>query len=181
MVVLFPISEGVLAFLLRAKSTVVRRADEGSLALLWLTISFSVAAGMFCTGLFPFAAFPFSHLVRDALALFLLFAGLALRWVSILTLGRFFTVDVAIHQGHAVVDRGPYRYVRHPSYTGILIAFLGVGAYCGNFVSVIAVIVPITMAFLQRIKTEEVALLRDLGTEYAKYRQKTSKLVPGVY
>ncbi len=180
-VILFPISEGVVALLRRAKSSVARHADEGSLTILWITIAISVGIAMFSAGLSPWAAFPGSAIVRDSLALLLLGLGLSLRWVSIVVLGRFFTVDVAIHRGHTVVERGPYRYVRHPSYTGILIAFLGVGVYCGNWVSLLVVIVPITLAFLRRIKTEELALLRDLGSEYARYRSRTARLIPGVY
>lgn len=180
-VILFPVSEGVLALLLRAKSTVLRRADDGSLSVLWITIMISVGLAMFSSGLFGWAAFPVSGVVRDILALLLVVFGLSLRWASIMILGRFFTVDVAIHKGQTVVERGPYRYVRHPSYTGILIAFLGVGVYCGNWVSLLVVIVPITLAFLRRIRTEELALLRDLGSSYSAYRSRTTRLIPGLY
>jgi protein-S-isoprenylcysteine O-methyltransferase Ste14 len=180
-VILFPVSEAGLAFALRAKSSIARHADDGSLTILWTTIAFSVGLAMFSAGLFGWAALPVSPVVRDTLVLVLLGLGLPLRWASIVILGRFFTVDVAIHQGHTVVERGPYRYVRHPSYTGILIAFLGVGVYCGNWVSLLIVIVPITLAFSRRIRTEELALLRDLGSEYARYRSRTAKLIPGVF
>ena len=52
-------------------------------------------------------------------------AGLILRWWAIITLGRFFTVDVTIEKDHELVERGPFRIVRHPSYTGVLLAFVG--------------------------------------------------------
>ena len=61
--------------------------------------------------------------------------GLMLRWYSIIYLGRFFTVNVAIHSGHEIIDTGPYRYIRHPSYTGALLAFLGLALTLANWVS----------------------------------------------
>ncbi len=165
----------------RARSRVVRRADEGSLRVLWLTITLSVTAAAFSQGLFPAAAFPVDPMVRDVLALFLLCGGLILRWVAIAILGRFFTVDVAIHENHAVVEDGPYRYVRHPSYTGVLIAFLGLGVYFGNYVGLLVIIIPITLAFLRRIRTEEAALTQALGPAYADYCGRTARLIPGLY
>jgi protein-S-isoprenylcysteine O-methyltransferase len=55
-------------------------------------------------------------------------AGLALRWYAIVYLGRFFTVNVAISKDHRLIDTGPYRFIRHPSYTGAIMAFVGVFA-----------------------------------------------------
>lgn len=180
-IVLFPISEGVLALFARARSRVVRRADDGSLRTLWLTIWISVTLGMVLMGRVAGFVFPVSGTVRDSLALVFLVSGLAFRWIAIVVLGRFFTVDVTIHEGHAVVDRGPYRYVRHPSYTGILVAFLGMGIYCGNWLSLAIIFIPITLAFLRRIETEERALLHDLGPAYAQYCSRTWRLVPAIY
>jgi protein-S-isoprenylcysteine O-methyltransferase Ste14 len=67
-----------------------------------------------------------------AVGLALMVAGLALRWWSIRTLGRSFTVDVRIRVGQTVVDSGPYRWVRRPSYTGLLLICIGVGLALGN-------------------------------------------------
>ena len=55
-------------------------------------------------------------------------AGLILRWWAIIILGRFFTVDVTIEKDHELVERGPFRIVRHPSYTGVLLAFVGLAS-----------------------------------------------------
>jgi protein-S-isoprenylcysteine O-methyltransferase len=180
-VLAFPISEGLLALWGRSKARVVRRADDGSLGFLWLTITLSVTAAAWSGKLVPFATVPWSPRARDLLALVLLGGGLVLRWVSIAVLGRFFTVDVAIHEDHAVVESGPYRYLRHPSYTGILIAFAGLGVYFGNWVGLLAIVVPITLAFLRRIRTEEEALIQSLGPAYADYCARTARLIPGLY
>jgi protein-S-isoprenylcysteine O-methyltransferase len=107
--------------------------------------------------------------------------GLALRWWAIVHLGRFFTVDVAIADDHRVVATGPYRFVRHPSYTGAIVAFVGYGICLGNRVSLLALAVPVTLAFLQRIKVEEAALHAALGDAYGDYAQRTRALLPFVY
>ena len=104
-----------------------------------------------------------------------------LRWYSIIHLGRFFTVDVAIAADHQLVDTGPYRFVRHPSYTGALFAFIGFGFVMRNWASLLLITVPIFAAFLYRINVEERALLGALGERYRVYSQKTKRLIPFVY
>lgn len=82
-------------------------------------------------------------------------AGAALRYWAILTLGRFFRFEVLVQDEHKVVTGGPYRFVRHPFYTGILLIQLGLGIALGNFLSVlICLSVPI-LGFLPRIQHEE--------------------------
>jgi protein-S-isoprenylcysteine O-methyltransferase len=116
-----------------------------------------------------------------AVAIALLASGLLIRWWAVATLGRLFTVDVAIHDGHALVESGPYRRLRHPSYTGLLLAFAGVGVAMGSWASLLALVVPIAGAILYRIRVEEAALRTALGTKYAAYAARTKRLVPGVY
>ncbi len=180
-VCLFPVSELILAMRGRAGKRVVRRADQGSLGMLWLTIAAGVTLAVFARALMPEARFAMPPEARDALALVLLVLGLSLRWVAIAALGRFFTVDVAIHEGHGVVRTGPYRYVRHPSYTGALTAFLGLSVSLGNWFGLLALMPGVTLAFLSRIRTEEAALMQALGAEYAAYCRTTARLIPGLY
>jgi protein-S-isoprenylcysteine O-methyltransferase Ste14 len=113
-------------------------------------------------------------------ALGLLVGGLALRWVAILTLGRLFTVDVAIHSDHVVVQTGLYRVLRHPSYTGLLLAFLGLGVSFANWLSILGLLIPITLAVLNRVAKEEQALLSSLGSDYAAYCARTKRFIPGL-
>jgi protein-S-isoprenylcysteine O-methyltransferase len=104
-----------------------------------------------------------------------------LRWYSIFYLGRFFTVDVQVSADHQLIDSGPYRFIRHPSYTGILFEFLGFGLCLGNWLSVLIIIVPVGAAFLYRIRVEESALARGLGERYVTYCSRTKRLIPFVY
>jgi protein-S-isoprenylcysteine O-methyltransferase len=100
---------------------------------------------------------------------------------SIVHLGRFFTVDVAIASDHHVVDTGPCRRVRHPSCAGAVLAFAGHGICLGNWVSLLAVTVPVARAFLLRIEVEERALIAALGDSYREYASRTHRLLPFVY
>jgi protein-S-isoprenylcysteine O-methyltransferase len=108
-------------------------------------------------------------------------AGIALRWWAIIHLGRFFTVNVAIAADHRVVDDGPYRFVRHPSYTGALMSFVGLGLTTGNWLAAVVLVVPISVAFLRRITIEERVLAAALGEPYRAYAARTKRLVPFLY
>jgi protein-S-isoprenylcysteine O-methyltransferase Ste14 len=100
---------------------------------------------------------------------------------SIRTLGRFFRYEVVVQEGHRVVDTGPYRLVRHPSYTGSLLAFLGIGIALDNWLSVAAALGLPLLGFLRRIAVEEAALTSELGDAYRSYKERTRRLVPGIW
>jgi protein-S-isoprenylcysteine O-methyltransferase Ste14 len=107
-------------------------------------------------------------------------AGMALRWYSIHVLGRSFTVIVATSQDQLVVESGPYRWIRHPSYTGGLLSVLGVILCCTNLVS-FGGLVPILLGYAYRIRVEEAALLDGLGDPYRDYMRRTRRLVPFIF
>lgn len=110
-----------------------------------------------------------------------LVVGIVLRGWAILTLGRFFTPTVQIHHGQRVVESGPYRYVRHPSYTGMLVALIGLGIALDDWLSLlILAVLPLT-GILVRIRYEESVLTDALGDDYRDYASRTSRLVPGVW
>jgi protein-S-isoprenylcysteine O-methyltransferase len=109
------------------------------------------------------------------------FTGIALRWYAIIYLGRYFTVNVAIAADHRVIETGPYRYVRHPSYTGALTAFLGLGLCLANWLSLACAVIPTLCVFLWRIRIEEAALVEGLGGKYRDYMRHTRRLIPAIY
>jgi protein-S-isoprenylcysteine O-methyltransferase len=151
--------------------------DRLTLPLLWAVITLSIWAGFYLRAAFPGA--DFSHRRTIYLIGLALFAvGLVIRWSAILHLGRFFTVNVAIAKDHELVTTGPYRFVRHPSYTGTLLIFLGFGLCLLNFFSLLAIFVPITIAFLWRMRVEEAALREAFGQRYESYARSTARLVP---
>lgn len=172
-------SEIALSIFKRSKGSVVR-IDRGSLRRLWMTILASVVVAVLAPSRLPAAHSKLLEtLYPVGLVLFAL--GLALRWWAIVHLGRFFTVDVAIAADHRVVDTGPYRRIRHPSYSGAILAFVGYGMCLCNWASLAAVTVPVTLAFIVRIGVEEAALRASLGAPYSEYAGRTRRLVPFLY
>ncbi|MBZ5536747.1 MAG: isoprenylcysteine carboxylmethyltransferase family protein [Acidobacteriia bacterium] len=178
-VILFPLSEIGLGYWKRADRGSTRSEDQGSLRLLWFIIGASIGLAIVFQSI-GIGRLQGSLTIYRALALGLLLGGLAIRWSSIMTLGRLFTVDVAIHRDHALVDHGLYKYLRHPSYTGLLMAFLGLGFSFANWLSLAAIVVPITLAVLNRISKEEAVLRQALGEAYTAYCTRTKRLLPGV-
>ncbi|MDB6126465.1 MAG: protein-S-isoprenylcysteine methyltransferase [Verrucomicrobia bacterium] len=172
------VSETLLRFMRRSSGD-AKAADRGSLALLWSAIGCGVAIGMISTRLFPFAGFQLSTLALQ-LAVAVFAAALLLRWWAILVLGKFFTVDVAIASDHRLVMRGPYRLLRHPSYTGMMLAFAAFAVTLQNWISIIGVLVPISLALAFRIRIEEAALTKAFGDDYRRYSSTTKRLIPGV-
>lgn len=104
--------------------------------------------------------------------------GLLLRWWSFATLGRLFTLVVKASADQPVVDRGPYRWLRHPSYTGLALALLGCGLMLGNWASAVACTVLVTTAVVYRLLGEELALVEAVGAAYLDYAQGRARLVP---
>jgi protein-S-isoprenylcysteine O-methyltransferase Ste14 len=108
-------------------------------------------------------------------------AGIALRVWAILTLDRFFTFVVGISADHRVVQRGPYRLLRHPGYAGALLTLLGVGVAVRNWLSLLLIVAVPALALAIRITVEEAALAGALGAEYRAYADRTARLIPGIW
>jgi len=175
----FFFSELLLAFVRRSRSGEATSRDRGSLIIFWVVNTVAIFGAVFCAKS-GFARLPLSRMAREITAIALMVVGLAFRWYSIYTLGRFFTVNVAAHADHQLVDFGPYRLIRHPSYTGLLIAFVGLAIYFGTWVGLIVMLVPITLALLYRIRVEEAALVGALGAQYEAYCARTKRLIPSL-
>jgi protein-S-isoprenylcysteine O-methyltransferase Ste14 len=111
----------------------------------------------------------------------LIVAGSAVRLWAIITLGRWFTYDVRVTEGQPVVETGPYRWVRHPSYTGVLLVLFGLGLALGNWLSLLFVLVFPTLGLVRRIRVEEAALLATIGEPYERYAAGRPRLFPGVW
>jgi protein-S-isoprenylcysteine O-methyltransferase Ste14 len=108
-------------------------------------------------------------------------AGLLLRGWAVLTLGRSFTTVVQVKEGQQVVSSGPYRLVRHPSYLGLLMIFLGLGLALDDLASAVALVALSTVGLVRRIMVEEALLRAGLGDSYTEYSQDRARLFPGVW
>jgi protein-S-isoprenylcysteine O-methyltransferase Ste14 len=113
--------------------------------------------------------------------LVLMCAGIAIRQWAVALLGRYFTVDVRVHPGQIVVERGPYRWVRHPSYTGMIVTFVGIGLALGNWAALAVLAVVPTAGLVIRIRFEERALLDGLGEPYRRFAAARPRLFPGLW
>ena len=179
-VIFFPVSETVLLLFKRSGNSSAGQDDRGSLKILWLTISVAVAVSVTAAS-FGTATLPISLILCRSIALTLFLTGFIVRWTAILSLGKFFTVDVSAQQDHALVVRGIYKYARHPSYTGLLLLFAGLAFNFGTWISVTVIIIPITAAVLYRIRCEEILLRKIFGTQYDAYMIRTQALFPWIF
>jgi protein-S-isoprenylcysteine O-methyltransferase len=172
-------SEILLTITKHARTTGKSR-DAQSWRLMWIVITLSMFLGIFVAGKFPAAALPDRRLfIIAGVTIFIL--GLAFRMYAIWRLGRFFTVNVAIAADHQLIDSGPYRLIRHPSYTGALFAFFGMVLTFGNWLSLLVAMLPIFAVFVYRMNVEERALISGLGDNYRAYIARTKRLLPLIY
>ncbi len=172
-------SELALNFVKRARADATVK-DRRSLRLIWMVNLSAVVLAFIAADKIPACHFPRSTIVTATVCTLFVF-GIVLRWYSIFYLGRFFTVNVAIHPGHRVIDSGPYRFIRHPSYTGSLLTVIAFAFTFHNWASFFILVVPCVAVMLWRIHIEESALLEALKPQYANYAQRTKRLIPFIY
>ncbi len=108
-------------------------------------------------------------------------AGLVLRSWSVKVLGDFFTWHVKILPEHTVIQNGPYRFVRHPSYTGALLTYLFMPLFLGSVYSFALCLIILPLTFHRRIKLEEQELVKALGPPYEDYMERVGGLFPKIF
>jgi len=151
----------------RGRATRVKK-DRGSGALIIFTVLVSIilALSLGYAGVGPLPDWVFYP------GIFLMLLGVFLRQWAIAVLGRFFSLTVRVAEDHRVIDKGPYRLVRHPSYSGVLITFIG---SLGALLVLLSVFV---VSYGYRMRVEEKALLAELGEDYSNYMKRTKRLIP---
>lgn len=173
----FGLSEAWLA--LRRHSRSSRASlDRGSLLGFWILVPVSLMLAQWAAAALPQWRLPGTWPLD--IGMLLLVAGLVLRWYSICHIGRWFTVNVAIHAEQPLIKSGPYRFVRHPSYSGALLALIGLGLSTGHIVAMQLAWLPALPAFIYRIHVEEKALRQAFGETWRVYCRHTWRLLPGL-
>ena len=169
-------------FALSARHRVARdaRRDRGQVPLTLVIIAGLVAA-VVIAGNVHSLELPGGASWPVIAGLAIAWAGFGLRIWAVRTLGRFFTKTLTVTAGQPVVQSGPYAFVRHPSYTGLLTTSFGFGLMLGNLLSLVVCFGSSTFAFVWRIRVEERMLRGALGERYARYAASHKRLVPGVW
>lgn len=158
------------------------RQDRGSHAVLLCLIVCGLFLGILLALKVPATAITSAPDIFFWLGIALMYAGIALRLSAIKMLGRSFTTSVAVAPEQTVIETGPYRLIRHPSYTGILITLLGLGlSLADNWLSLCVIMGCALIGFSYRIRVEEQVLKAHLGQRYQEYMQRTKRLIPFVF
>ena len=173
-------SEILLQLVTRTSRSTGQLKDRGSLLILFPVVFASCWWATWYGDTHLHTMLGGAHWLKTA-GLVMLILGLGLRWTAILTLGTKFSTNVAIHARQTLRTTGPYRWVRHPSYTGMLVIFTAIGLYERNWISLGILLIFPTAALLYRIYVEEKALAEAFGEQYLNYRKVTWRLLPGIY
>lgn len=171
----------VIAWRVKRSTDSSQARDQGSLSLIVALWWIGIAFGFLCSLLLPQAAISWKRIPLFFVGICLMLLGIALRWYSASVLGKYFTFDVAIQNSQILVEVGPYRYIRHPSYSGALLTLLGFGLALGNWAGLTAALSSLGFAYAYRIPIEEAALASALGESYKQYKKRTWRLVPFLF
>ena len=108
-------------------------------------------------------------------------AGIVLRLYSVLTLGKYFTVTVQVNSNQKIIQTGPYKYIRHPAYSGSILSLIGIGLAFRSIIGIIGTLIIIEVIYGYRIKIEEKILENNLKTSYKEYKQHTKRIIPFIW
>jgi protein-S-isoprenylcysteine O-methyltransferase Ste14 len=173
--------EGVMRVVqrLRVGHNVLVSLSDSSVVAVGGGIAASVIASL-QIGLHAGVNWPGGRAWPVAVGIALIVAGVATRAWAIVTLGRFFQYQIEIQSGHRVVTGGPYRYVRHPSYSGMALVMLGFAFGSGDVISLPVVVVLAGLGLAVRIRAEEKQLVAALGGDYEQFAAHRKRLIPGL-
>lgn len=115
------------------------------------------------------------------IGLILIIFGIVLRFWSIQVLGKFFTATVQIKEDHALIIKGPYSIVRHPSYLGAWLTITGATIYFGSYIAFIVALIGMGVSYYIRIELEEKALAEVFGQQYKNYQLRVKKIIPFIW
>jgi protein-S-isoprenylcysteine O-methyltransferase Ste14 len=161
----------------RAEAT---KRDRGSQIVLRVCVLFAIIVLVLSVDHAPGAEIR-PPLASVVIGIVLFATGEGLRLWSRQTLGRYFTYTVQTSSDQPVITSGPYRFVRHPSYTGVLLLATGAGFVEGNWIGVAVLALMVFVGLSYRIRVEESALLDDLGDRYRAFAADRKRLIPFIY
>jgi len=175
---LYGILEIFMGIIQKSKAVAVRRDDNGSFWVLFISIFIGYSLAFRLAEVMTGDINYWESLGTGAT---LVIIGLTIRIHSILILRQYFTYTVARIQNHELIDKGLYKRIRHPGYLGQLIIFFGISVSLSAWLSVVTMMVPIFIGYHYRIHVEEKFMANQFGEKYHYYQKKTKRLIPKVY
>ena len=177
---LFTLSGFIINFVRGEKKKNIQYTKDKK-SLTWFRIL--VPIGLVASEVFYFSEFGLisNSILFVIIGCVLIIFGFVVRWFAVLSLGKKFNVSLSIIKKHKLKTDGIYKYIRHPSYTGLLIYYLGLSIIMQNIFSIILLVIFPIIAVINRIKIEENMLFEYFRDEYQIYKQKTKKLFPFIY
>jgi protein-S-isoprenylcysteine O-methyltransferase len=157
------------------------RKDRGSFWLIMVTIGGGITGAFFAAFTLPWARIELPVAPVFWFAIGLMWAGIVLRIWAVATLGRHFRIAVRILDDHKLITHGPYRFLRHPSYTGGLMTVFGMGLALFNWVSLALAFGGIFTGYAVRIRIEEAALRERFGEAFEEHKKRTFAVLPPVW
>ena len=154
--------------------------DRGSYIVVHLTRYFAIGLGTVLALQNNAPIFSAQVWIGYWLGILLMVGGVAFRWYAIRCLGRYFTRVVMTQPDQQVVKTGPYRWIRHPSYTGVLLILLGYGLVLNDWLGLLVLLTISFAGFCYRVRVEERALVEALGQSYVTYMGQTRRFIPFV-
>jgi len=155
-------------------------ADRGSMTLIMLA-GWIGMGGAFAVANIQSLVIAHGQKICYAIGLAMLLGGSLLRRHCWRMLGKHFTGNVKAAADQPVIEEGVYRWVRHPSYTGGMLMYVGTGLALTNWLSVLVITLAGSAAYFYRVRVEERALKENLGGRYQEYMRRTKRFVPFVF
>jgi protein-S-isoprenylcysteine O-methyltransferase Ste14 len=183
LIIVFSIPYGLFEIFMsrqqKDKREISKSGDKGSIWLLTISISIGywlsfIIAATKIGRIYHWNTF---FVIGSILAL----TGLIIRVTSILQLKQQFTYTVTKIENHELIETGLYKIIRHPGYLGQLIIFLGISTCLSNWLSILLMIIPVFLGYLNRINVEEKFMVEQMGQKYLDYQKRTKRLIPTIY
>lgn len=151
-----------------------KSSDKGSVFLVVLCSALSLLIPIVHWGYFKIE----QNITMVVIGLVLNVFGLYFRYYSISILGKFFKATVVLQDEHQLITTGPYKYLRHPSYTGALLAFSSISLILCSWIGFVSSFTLMIVAYVYRTANEEKALKAHFGEKYDSYAKTTKKIIP---
>lgn len=176
---LYGFFEYYLSYRQRQKSKIVSKGDKGSLWVLIITITIGYLLSFYIATTKIGRIYHWNILF--AIGILIIIVGLIIRIISIRTLKQYFTYSVAKAENQEIIEKGLYKYIRHPGYLGQLIIFTGISISLSNWLAVILMLLSTLVGYVNRIRVEEKFMTEEMGDIYSNYQKRTKKLIPKIY